>query len=427
MFYMEDTAMKVDVFTKKPRIIKLTSGMEIHLIYDKSVATYAELVIPFGSLHTQYEKDGKIYDVLPGSAHFLEHKIFAMPEIDAFEVFTKLGLNANAMTSYTQTSYTISGAEKMIEGVKYLMDMIDTPYFTDENVESEKQIITEELSMYDDDIDTKISNEVFKQMYWHHGLKDDIGGTIESVNSMTKELLYELYAAFYQPKGRILNISGPIDYDAYETYFKSYDVFTTVRASNIKLVPVNEPKEVIIEHNYLTMDVQMEKLGLGFKFNTDIFDYKDYFKKEIAAVFLFNILIGSTSDFHEEHIKTGLITAHFNFQIVAELDAFSILLTATTKSNTQLVEKLLDKLIEHKIDMLEVEQFENFKRTYLGHYIISLNDFEYKLYLYGKSYLEHLSIGEIISCISEITFEDVIKFQEDLKKAERSILLIEIK
>ena len=148
--------MNIKLFTNDPVKIKLKNGLNVYLIREESNLIYAQLDIPFGSMILDYLSNEEQRTVSPGIHHFLEHKIFASENGDSFKDFAAMGVNANAMTTYRQTSYMISGLDNMEKAIKELLNMLENPYFTDENVESEKKIIIEEIEMYEDDPDTLV-------------------------------------------------------------------------------------------------------------------------------------------------------------------------------------------------------------------------------------------------------------------------------
>ena len=86
-----------------------------------------------------------------GIAHFLEHKLFEQKEVPSvMEKFSELGDYSNAFTNYLNTAYYFSGTENFLESLNFLLDYVQEPYFTDENVEKEKGIIEQEIKMYKD-------------------------------------------------------------------------------------------------------------------------------------------------------------------------------------------------------------------------------------------------------------------------------------
>src|SRR5690554_3133754 len=99
---------------------KLPNGLYVELIYAPIHQTYVQYDIPLGSIHTYYKINDTIYELKPGIAHFLEHMMYMMPDHDAFEHFHQLGVVANAMTTYRQTTYGVIGHKNMLPATLYL-------------------------------------------------------------------------------------------------------------------------------------------------------------------------------------------------------------------------------------------------------------------------------------------------------------------
>ena len=88
------------------------------------------------------------------------------------------------------------------------MDYVQHPYFTDENVEKEKGIIGQEISMYDDYPDWRVYLNTLEAMYHENPIKIDITGTIETISKIDKDILYKCYNTFYHPSNMAIVIAG---------------------------------------------------------------------------------------------------------------------------------------------------------------------------------------------------------------------------
>lgn len=71
-------------------------------------SAFVSLTTQYGSVDSQFFWKGKWQKVPQGIAHFLEHKLFESEDGDAFEQYAKTGADANAYTSFAQTSYLFS-------------------------------------------------------------------------------------------------------------------------------------------------------------------------------------------------------------------------------------------------------------------------------------------------------------------------------
>ena len=123
---------------------KLDNGMEVFL-YPKSDSynNYVTFTTKFGSINNKFVPLGekKSITVPNGIAHFLEHKVFAQKDNpQPSDYYAKTGTLSNAFTTFKNTTYLFSGPNNLIDNIDYLLDFVQSPYFTDENIESEKGI-----------------------------------------------------------------------------------------------------------------------------------------------------------------------------------------------------------------------------------------------------------------------------------------------
>ena len=116
-----------------------------------------------------------------------------------------------AYTSYTQTAYILSGTESFETNLDYLLTYVNSPYFTDENVEKEKGIIAEEIKMYDDDPERALMEKMRQATYQVDPYRISIGGRVEDIERITKEDLYKTYNTFYTPSNMALFVTGSMN------------------------------------------------------------------------------------------------------------------------------------------------------------------------------------------------------------------------
>ena len=162
----------------------LENGLEVVLIpmLDKKnyFITYAT---KFGSDITTFTpQNSEEVKVPDGVAHFLEHKMFEQEDgVDPFTFFSKSGTGSNASTSYNFTQYICYGTKKFTENLRYLIRFVNSPYYTDENVEKEKGIIAQELNMYNDMPDFQLEMRLRQNLYHTLPRRVDIGGSVEEI------------------------------------------------------------------------------------------------------------------------------------------------------------------------------------------------------------------------------------------------------
>ena len=194
---------------------KLDNGLTIYVIPKQNFNNiYVTFSTKFGSNEIEFiPNNKKEYVKVPlGIAHFLEHKLFEQKDnIDPFTFYNERGSDCNANTNQYKTTYLFSGPNFFSENLNYLLDYVQEPYFTDENVEKEKGIIEQEIKMYLDDPDTVIYEKTLENCFSNHPMKNSIIGTIKSVRSITKEELYTCYNTFYHPSNMFIVVTGNVD------------------------------------------------------------------------------------------------------------------------------------------------------------------------------------------------------------------------
>lgn len=200
---------------EKVLIEKLSNGLTVMIIPKKNTNKKSAIYgTKFGSIdnHFIHAIENKEVQIPDGVAHFLEHKMFEQEDgTNSLDTLSALGVEANAYTTNDHTAYLFNGTENFEDALQELMNYVQNPYFTDENVEKEKGIIGQEIRMYDDDPVSKIYLNLLNCLYQENPVKLDIAGTVESIEKINKGILYDSYNTFYSPSNMVLVICGDFD------------------------------------------------------------------------------------------------------------------------------------------------------------------------------------------------------------------------
>lgn len=190
----------------------LPNGLQIAVVPRRGFAkSVAYLVTDFGSIHTEFDLDGVHHTVPAGVAHYLEHRMFDLPDgRDVTEQFAALGASVNAFTSYDMTAYYFTCTENFDAALRLLLEFVSTPCFTRESVERERGIIQQEIDMNLDSPDSVIFDRLMESLYRKHPVRVPILGTGESIREITPEILETCHRAFYQPGNMLLCVIGDV-------------------------------------------------------------------------------------------------------------------------------------------------------------------------------------------------------------------------
>ena len=398
---------------------KLENGLEIYIIPKNNCNNiYATISTKYGSNIDEFVpiKSKKMKKFPLGIAHFLEHKMFEMEDgTDPFEIYSNNGADANANTSNYKTTYLFSGPQYFKENLNYLLDYVQTPYFTDKNVEKEKGIIIQEIKMYQDDPYTVLYEKAIYNSFIKHPIKMPVIGDIENVKSITKEDLYECYNTFYNPGNMFVVITGNVDpKETIELIKQNQEQKQFDKEEEIKLKTYEEPDKVDKKSEIIKMDINLPKLALSYKIN-----YKNMnlnLRDALAYLsIIFDINLGATSIINEELKDENIITSNIDFTFMYT----DTHILVTIFGETDKIEKLSSKL-EKQINNLEIteEEFDRKKLNIASSYIfMSDNIFS----------MNEKVMNNIIK-YNEIKIDD-IKYTKrlDYKKAKQIIKDLDLK
>ncbi|MEE2706181.1 MAG: pitrilysin family protein [Planctomycetota bacterium] len=153
-----------------------------------------------------------------GASHFLEHMVFkGTPGRSADEVnlcFDRVGAEYNAWTSKENTVYyAVVLPEYQNEIVELWSDLM-RPSLRESDFDTEKQVIIEEIRMYEDQPPFGADERVEIAHYGDHPLANRVLGTVESVSALTADMMRGYFQSRYSPSNMVLAAAGNVDFDA---------------------------------------------------------------------------------------------------------------------------------------------------------------------------------------------------------------------
>lgn len=346
----------------------LDNGLNVYVIPKNDVNNiYATFTTNYGSNEIEFVPLGekKMVKVPLGIAHFLEHKMFEQEDgKDPFAFFGERGSDANANTNNFKTTYLFSGPEFFEDNMNYLLDYVQSPYFTDENVEKEKGIIEQEIKMYQDDPYTMMYERLLKNSLINNPMKDPIIGTIESVKSITKEELYTCYNTFYHPANMFVVVSGNVDPEKTIKLIeenqkkKEFEDFNKIKVKEYK-----EPDKIEKAKETLNLNVTIPKLCLSYKINISKIKGVSERKVKTYLSIFFDLKFGMTSLLNEELREKDIITDSLGGDAIDVKSHVLYTVCGETNRKDELLEALMNSMEDLSINEDELERK---KKVYLS-------------------------------------------------------------
>ena len=406
---------------------KLDNGLEVYLWPNEKVQNkYVTFSTKYGSVDNEFIPSGmsQMKKVPGGIAHFLEHKLFEQENgEDPFTFFSERGADANANTSNYKTTYLFSGTDFLEENLNFLLDYVQSPYFTDENVLKEQGIIEQEISMYQDNPYSRLSEELIYNAFQSHPIKYSVIGNKESIHSITKEDLFLCYNTFYHPSNMFVVVVGNIDVESILNLIKrnqSQKTFSPV--NKIERKDYKEPNEVSKEYSLIQLDnIYIPKVSIGYKVNKKVFSMDDVSLKMYFSLF-FDILIGNTSLFYENLKNEKIIYNDIYMDLVTTNEHILFILSVEVE-NTELFIKKIDEILKNK--MILEEELERKKKVFISNTILMTDN----IFAVGNKIMSdavHYNkvITNTIDKIQDISIEKIQQFINQIDLTNKTICII---
>ena len=157
-------------------------------------------------------------DDVAGVSHFLEHMVFkgtaSRSADDVNREFDEMGAHYNAFTNEENTVYYASVLPEQQDRAVGLLADILRPSLREDDFHTEKQVILEEIQMYEDQPPFGADDKCRTLYYGAHALGRSVLGTAESIGRLTDEAMQEYFRRRYAPGNIVLGAAGRIDFDA---------------------------------------------------------------------------------------------------------------------------------------------------------------------------------------------------------------------
>ncbi|WP_423801704.1 M16 family metallopeptidase [Neobacillus sp. SAB-20_R2A] len=359
-----------------------------------------------------------------GISHFLEHMFFkgttTKTAKEIAESFDSIGGQVNAFTSKEYTCYYAKVLDTHSKfALDVLADMFFNSTFVEEELKKEKNVVLEEIKMYEDTPDDIVHDLLSRAVYEDHPLGYPILGTEETLNSFTGSTLKEYIHERYTPENVVISIAGNVPesfIQEVEAYFGSYQGGSTTVQENVPVFHANRiSRKKETEQAHLCIGFKGLKVG-----HEDIY----------SLITLNNILGGSMSSrlFQEVREQRGLAYSVFSYHSAYQDSGIVTIYGGTgAKQLNVLFDTVQETLEKLKQTGITEKELTNSKEQLKGSLMLSLESTNSRMSRNGKNELllkRHRSLDEIIEQIDAVTKESVDKMTRDVFTDKYSVSLI---
>ncbi len=397
------------------RVVHPSGLVVLHFPKDM-VQSYALLTVRFGAQDVAFDINGKGVRTPDGLAHFLEHKLFARPDgSDANELFSAVGAEANAWTTYDKTAYLFSTVEQTRAALSVLLDFVFHPYFTPENVARERGIIREEIAMGEDDPWQRLNEQTMRAMYRHHPLRHRICGTAASIERIDAEMLYECHRNFYRPDNMYLVTCGRFDMAeimaAVDTALADRPADTVRRQIGRRI----DAESFGVAHRRVSSDADLSRslFQIAVKDIAIPADPYDRLRRETAMNLLSEVLFSRASAFHNGLFERGLIAPGYSYGYSTTLGAAYHALAGETDDVEAVWQAYCETIERARREGLDNAEVERYRRVMYASFVSEFDFPEDVADLICEAEGNGVGLFDTLHAIDEITYDEVCGLLHD--------------
>ena len=399
----------------KRQYIQLDNGLKIVLVNDNTKhVQYAELKVLYGGRTKKVKVNDEVIEIPDGIAHLLEHTVYENTIYGNLNNYFKENyIDTNAYTSYDVTGYYIETVFDFKEHLKELIKAVNTPVFTEEQLEHIKLPIYEEIKGVKDQ-----RYKIYSDARMHNILVDsdytDNVGDIETIKDITKDYLMKIYKIFYQPSNQVLTISG--NYDIDEIVKLVEDTYNELNIEKVEYEVLDKISNTEFKDRYIeVIDPKYNELySMTFKIDTSKYTFEEIRTLRYYVNYYIQDIFNDNKPAFKEAFEKGYTKYSFNKSASFDyIDNCLLIDVDLETTNIEEVKKIiLDALNKKEID---AKEFKLRHKSLVIDMILKTNNI-YKIvseYSYNISKLNYDGI-DTVEFVDSLNLDECIKYIKEL-------------
>lgn len=360
-----------------------------------------------------------------GLAHFVEHMVFkSTKKRNAFEIsrdMEEVGADINAFTSRETTSFVATGLSEHLETyVDVLADLVTQPSFTRRDVEMERDVVIQEIRSSDDLLEDCVFDRHFEYAFKGTPLALPILGTIESIESMTRERVLRFYRRQYVNQNLVIAAAGRVDHEELCEFVEKY--MAPLKGSSRSTLPAGTVNETVQARSFskvIKRRAEQAHILIGAKSP----GFRDH--RRFDAMILNGMLGGGlTSRLYQEIRENRGLAYSVYSQLYSFVDAGSLLMYAATEP-TKVPEALavaMEEMTKLRLKGFSKDEMEMVRTQVRAATILGSDDPESRMQSIAINELvfgRYRPISEILGEFERVKSEAVRDLAEEVLPVDR--------
>jgi predicted Zn-dependent peptidase len=358
-----------------------------------------------------------------GVSHFLEHLLFkGSDKLSAREVnetLDAIGAEANAFTSKETTCYWARLLDQdLAVGLDVLAEIIQRPAFRMNEIDSERQVVVEEINMNEDDPGDVVFENFSEAVFAGHPLEEPVLGTRESIRGITREEIHAYWKRRYGAGSVVIAAAGSVDHaQVVEMVAERFGDWTGDTVDHEMVTASITP--VV---NLTVRETEQAHLVIGGP-GLERADERKW------AFEVLNHVMGSGMSsrlFREVREERGLAYAVYGFKLsYADNGAWGVHVGTTphqTDTALTVIREELAKVVEEGIT---IDELERAKGSMRGGLALALEDANSRMVRLGRDELAgmpHLSVDERLEKLESVDLDAVKTVAQEIFGAQTRVM-----
>ncbi|MGA0255222.1 MAG: M16 family metallopeptidase [Rhodothermales bacterium] len=357
-----------------------------------------------------------------GMCHFIEHMVFkGTTNRRMHHIAQRMENVGGYLNAFTSKEYTCFYArcldEHLPRALDTVLDLVLNPVFPEKEIEREKDVVVEEMKMYEDTPDEYVFDLFDAALYGVHSMGRPVIGLEETVRSFSRDSLLDFLSRHYTPENLVVSVAGHARHDDVVRFVdKALGHYSTVNKTSYKrsLPAVNRPQSVSS-----TRPIQQAHIIMGAR-GMHVHD-----KERVALSVLNTVLGGGMSSRLNQNIreKYGYCYNIYSF-VNLHSDTGDIGVYMGTDGQKvdrafKLIEREFERLVERPVSKTELQRAKSQSK---GAIMLGLENMSSRMMRIGRQelyYGRYFSLDEIMDLVEEITADRIQQVSASLLDTDR--------
>ncbi|WP_347490876.1 M16 family metallopeptidase [Desulfoscipio sp. XC116] len=353
---------------------------------------------------------------LAGISHFIEHLMFKGTEKrtakDIAEALDAVGGQLNAFTTKEYTCYYARVLDEHFPlGIDLLGDMLLNSSFNPADIERERNVILEEIKMYEDAPD-ELVHDVFAGTIWRgHPLGRPIIGDEKTVQGLSREQILSFYRKYYSSGNLVISVAGNFDQQkVINALNETFGKLAGAKKEKGYFLP--EPARQVVCR---VKDTEQVHICLGTPGLA--LDHEKIYVFQIVNTILGGGL--SSRLFQEIREQRGLVYSIFSYHSSYHDSGLFCIYTGLSKQNVRAALELIVREIRRiQSNGVTLAELQRAKEQLKGNLLLSLENISTRMSRLGKS---QMYLGKVVPP-DEIVNRIMAVSDSDIKDLVRAVL-----